>query len=104
MTQFLFVYHGGTMPETPEAGAASMKEWTDWMGSLGKALVSPGAPVGKSFTVALDGVREDGGANPTSGYSIVEAADMAAAVEMAKGCPMATDDSGSVEIAEIMPM
>ncbi len=104
MAQFLYVYHGGTMPETPEAGAASMKQWMDWMGGLGAKMVTPGAPVGKSWTVDKKGSREGGGANPTSGWSIVEAGSLAEAVAMAKGCPQAMDPAGSIEVAEIMPM
>ena len=103
MTQFLYVYHGGSMPETPEAGEAVMKQWMDWMGTLGAKLVTPGNPVGKSWTVDGNGAREGGGANPTSGWSVVEAASLAEAVEMAKGSPQATDPGGSIEVAEILP-
>ena len=104
MAQFLLVYHGGTMPETPELQAASMQEWRDWMGAVGAALVVPGAPVGKSWTIDMKGAREGGGANPASGYSVLEAATLADAVELAKGCPQASDPSGSIEIAEMMQM
>ena len=48
-------------------------------------------------------VAADGGANPVSGYSLVEAADLAAAQKIAKGCPI-LDAGGSVEIAETIPM
>lgn len=104
MAQFLLVYHGGTMPATPEGQAASMQEWRDWMGAVGAALVVPGAPVGKSWTIDLKGAREGGGANPVSGYSVLEAVDLQAALELAKGCPQASDPSGSIEVAEMMQM
>lgn len=103
MTKFVYVYHGGTMPATPEEGARIMAAWTAWFGSLGNAVVDAGAPFGKSTTVGATGVADNGGANPASGYSIVEAADMAAAVVMARGCPI-IGNSGSVEIAEVLPM
>lgn len=102
MKKFLFVYHGGKMPDTPEEGAKEMARWQAWMGGLGEALVEPGAPVGKSSTVSAQGVTNDGGANPASGYSIVLAPDLGAAIEMAKGCPIL--GNGSVEIAEIIQM
>jgi hypothetical protein len=56
------------------------------------------------MTVTADGVSEGGGANPTSGYTIVEVADAEAACEMAKGCPMVVDGSGSVEVAGLIDM
>jgi len=104
MAQFIFAYHGGKKPDTPEEGAKVMEAWKSWMGSIGDALIVPGAPVGMSKTVSSGGVADDGGANPLSGYSVVEAADISAASEMAKGCPMVVDGDGSVEVAEILEM
>lgn len=103
MPNFVFAYHGGSTPSTPEEGAAVMKKWTDWMGSIGESIVDGGAPVGPSHTVGPDGVAENGGANPLSGYSIIKAADMAAATKIAGGCPI-LEDGGTVEVAEAMEM
>ena len=103
MAKFMLAYHGGGMPETPEEGEKVMKAWGDWMGSLGAALVDGGAPLGMSKTVHAKGVDDNGGANPLSGYSVVEASDMDAAIAMAKGCPI-TFSGGSIEVAEAMPM
>ncbi|WIY26706.1 YciI family protein [Parasedimentitalea psychrophila] len=104
MAQFIFAYHGGKKPDTPEDGAKVMQAWKDWMGSMGDALIVPGAPVGMSKTVSASGIADDGGANPLAGYSVVEAASIDAASEMAKGCPMVVDGDGSVEVAEILEM
>jgi len=104
MPKFLFVYHGGGMPATPEEGERMMAEWMAWFASMGPAVVDGGAPVGKSVTVSKSGVTMDGGANPASGSSVIEAADQMAAAELAKGCPMVKDGTGSVEVAEILPM
>ena len=104
MSQFIFAYHGGKTPETPEQGEQVMAAWRAWMGGMGDALVQPGAPVGMSKTVSGTGVADNGGSNPVSGYSVVSAADMDAAVAMAKGCPMVVDGSGSVEVAEVHEM
>ncbi len=104
MPKFIFAYHGGGMPETPEEGEKVMAQWNAWYGQMGDKLVDGGAPVGMSSTVSKSGVKGDGGANPLSGYTVVEAADQAAACEMAKGCPMVQDGSGSVEVAPIMEM
>ena len=102
MSSYIFAYHGGKRPETPEAGAELMARWKAWMGGLGDALVNPGNPVGKSKTVGSGGVSDDGGSNPLSGFSIVKADSMDAALEMAKGCPHL--DHGTIEVAEAMEM
>lgn len=103
MPKFLYIYHGGGMPETEDAQQQAMAAWGAWMEGLGAALVDGGAPVGMSMTVGADGVADNGGSNPASGYSMVEADSQAAAAEMAKGCPIIAD-GGSVEVAEIMEM
>jgi len=103
MPKFVFAYHGGSMPDTPEEGAKLMEKWQSWLGGMGDDAVDFGNPVGPSKTVSASGVANDGGANPLSGYSLVNAPDMDAAIEMAKGCP-ALNNGGTVEVAEAMDM
>ncbi len=102
MPQYIFAYHGGKMPEDPEEGAKLMARWQAWMSGLGDGLVNPGHPVGKSSTVSSTGVTNDGGSNPLSGFSLVQADNVDAAIEMAKGCPHI--EHGTIEIAETMEM
>ena len=104
MPKFILAYHGGSAPEDPAEGEKVMAQWNAWYGGIGAALVDGGGPAGMSMTVSASGVAADGGANPLSGYTVIEAADQAAACEMAKGCPMVLDGSGSVEICEIIDM
>lgn len=101
MAKFMLAYHGGGMPETPEEGERMMAAWMSWLGGLGEAVADPGNPVGMSKTVHHDKVTDDGGSNPLSGYSILNAESIEAACEMAKGCPILEGGSGSVEVAEI---
>lgn len=101
MPRFLFVYHGGKKPETPEEGEKAMAAWSKWFEDMGAAVVDGGNPVGLSHTVASGGVETNGGANPVAGYSVIEAADQGAATAHAKGCPMLAD-GGTVEVAEII--
>src|SRR5450755_1685508 len=104
MAKYLFVYHGGGRPETKEAEQKAMADWGQWFGSMGKAVINGGNPVGKSWTVKSDGaVTKDGGANPASGYSLIDAKNYEEAVAYAKGCPL-LGSGGSVEIAEAMDM
>ena len=104
MPQFIYVYHGGKTPETPEEGAKEMALWEAWFGEMGEAVAIPGNPVGQSKTVSASGVEDHGGANPASGFTVVDAPDIDAAIEMAKGCPMVKDGSGSIEVAPIIEM
>ena len=104
MTNFLFVYHGGSMPETEEEGARVMAAWRGWLGGMGDAVVDFGNPVGQSSTLHADGsVTADGGANPVGGYSQVKADSMEQALELARGCPI-LEAGGSVEVAAIIEM
>lgn len=104
MAKYLFVYHGGSHPETEAETTEVMNAWGEWFGSMGSAVVDGGNPVGKSSTVKSDGtVASDGGANPASGYSLVEASDLDDALAKAGACPVLTA-GGSVEVAEAIDM
>lgn len=104
MAKFLFVYHGGTHPETDAEVAEVMDAWGQWMGALGAAVIDGGNPVGMSSTVHPNGkVTEDGGSNPVSGYGLFEASDKDDAILKAKGCPILAA-GGSIEVAEVVDM
>ena len=104
MAKYALVYHGGAMPETEEEGAAVMAAWGAWMGSIGEALTDPGNAFGTSTTVQSDGsTTDDGGANPATGYSLLEADSLDAAVALAATCPILAA-GGSVEVAETIDM
>ena len=104
MPDFIFAYHGGKAPESEAEGQKVMAEWNAWYQSMGDAVKHGGGPCGQSQTVSSGGVAGDGGANPLSGFTLVSAANQDAAAEMAKGCPMVGDGSGSVEVCEVLQM
>lgn len=105
MAKFLFVYHGGGKnPESEEEVAKVMDEWGQWFGGMGAAVIDGGNPVGQSNTVNADGsVSDNGGANPATGYSLIEASDLDDAAAKAKACPI-LKSGGSIEIAEAIDM
>jgi hypothetical protein len=70
---------------------------------LGDAAVSPANPLKNTSTVNPDGSVTSGGTTTMSGYTIVEADSMEAALEMAKACPF-LDIGGSLEVSELMQM
>ncbi len=104
MPDFIFAYHGGGAPESPEEGEKVMAAWGAWFESMGGAVRQPGNPVGMSKTVSATGVADNGGANPLSGYSVVQADTIEAACEMAAGCPILSDGNGTVEVAQVVEM
>ena len=101
MPQYLFIYHGGHTPTDPAEVEATMAAWGAWFQGMGPALEIPGNPVGQSYTVSGTGVVDNGGANPASGFTVVKAGSIEEATEMAGGCPMVVNGSGSVEVAEV---
>ena len=104
MTKFLLVYHGGNAPTSKEEGDKVMAAWGAWIGGLGSALTDVGNPTGASKTIAPGGkVSSGGGNNPTTGYSILEAASLDAAVAAVTTCPQLAA-GGTVEVAEITPV
>ena len=104
MPKFIFAYHGGGKPETAEEGEREMAKWQAWLGGMGASCADMGNPVGLSKTVTAGGVEDNGGANPLSGYSIVEADSIEAACAMAAGCPILEGAKGTVEVAPIIEM
>ncbi|MEP4034251.1 hypothetical protein [Roseibium polysiphoniae] len=83
---------------------AHMTAWRAWSGGLGDAVLDPGMPVGPSMTLNQDGsVTEGGGANPASGVTILQAASMEDALELAKPCPHLSA-GGTIEVAEALDM
>jgi len=93
------------MPPKDAAETKSVHDaWGAWFGTLGAAVVDGGNPVGKSSTVLPDGsLVSDGGPNPVSGYSLIEASNLAHAHRKARGCPL-LQAGGCIEIAEALDM
>ena len=103
MPQFIFTYHGGQQPETPEEGQKHMEEWKAWAASLGSALVNPGTPVGVTQLLTSNGVSDERASTPIMGFSILEAKDMDTALDMLKDNPHLTY-GGRLEVSEMMEM
>jgi hypothetical protein len=105
MAKFIIIYHGsGNMQSmSPEEGMAHRKKWMAWVEGLGDAVVTPGQPVKGNQMLSTDGASDAEGDNRISGYAVIEAADMGAAMEMAKGDPFMAM-GGSIQVAEMVSM
>ncbi len=102
MSSYVLFYHGGKKPESPEEGAKHMAKWKAWVHDLGDAVINPGTPLGKSKIVSASGVSDNDGSDPLTGFSIVKADSMDAALEIARGCPFL--DFGTIKVAEVKEM
>jgi hypothetical protein len=99
MAKFVFIYTGGgPMSDDAAVREAAMAAWMGWFGGLGAAVTDMGNPFGGSTTVGAAGTGSG-----ATGYSIVEATDLTAAAEMAKGCPIIAH-GGAVEVHEALGM
>jgi hypothetical protein len=102
MAKFLFVYYGGMMAATPAEQKKSMDAWMGWFGKMGEAVVDAGAPTKPGKILSKTGAKSIG-ADPVTGYSIIKAENMNAAVALAKGTPN-IPDGGQVAVYELLPM
>ncbi len=99
MKNYVLIYRGGPKFASREEGAAYMEKWKAWMDGMGDAVVNRGAPFGRTMIVNADGASEGGGA---SGYTVLQAEDMDAALALVKPCPHTA--FGSIAVAEAMDM
>jgi hypothetical protein len=98
MANYLFAYKGGGMAGTDKQRGEQKAAWGQWFGTLGAAVVDGGNPCGASKTVARDGSIKNE-TSGVSGYSVIKADSLDAALKLAKGCPL-LKAGGSVEVYE----
>ncbi len=101
MAKYVLAFRGGGMPESEEAQAQVMQAWDAWFRELGAAVVDPGNPTSRGRTIRADGSVEPEGPATLSGYTIIQADDLDAAVELAKGCPVLASGA-SIDLAEVV--
>ena len=103
MKQYVFVYLGGQQPAEPKDAEAHFKKYMRWLSSLGDAVVVPTIPLKDTTTVDSDGTIRQGGSSAMSGFSILRAESMDAALSIAQACPF-LEIGGSLEVSELMEM
>ena len=88
-TTFLLLFSGGRMPEGDEETKQVTAAWENWMGKYHESITDPGnpfTPVAK--TIRTDGSVGDAPAGGPSGYTVLKADSLEAAVNIAKECPV----------------
>jgi hypothetical protein len=103
MAQYIITYLGGDQPSSPEEGKQHFAKYKEWLSSLGNSAVSPANPLKGTSTVNSDGTVTAGSTTSMSGFTIIEADSMEAALLIAKACPF-LDIGGSLEVSELMQM
>jgi hypothetical protein len=104
MSKFLFIYHAPTTPADaapadPAEMEAVMGQWMAWAGRVGDGLLDFGAPLAGGVNVTAEGTSPS--TREVAGYSIVEAADMDAALSLAQGHPHLNMPGGcTIEVHE----
>jgi hypothetical protein len=113
MSEFVFLFRASDAGRraalgTPETAQRSLQAWVAWMRDLEAKghLKSPGQPLAPSGSVVRGPQRAvtDGpyveAKDMVLGFIVVEARDLAQAIELSRPCPMLEGD-GSVEIRPV---
>src|SRR5438105_2399397 len=99
MSTFLVTYHGGSgMPTDPGQMEQVKMAFGTWVAGAGKAVVDPGAPL-RMATQVSNGAPAP--AVAIGGYSIVEAPNVEAAVEVLKSHPFVAR-GGTLQVDEVL--
>jgi hypothetical protein len=114
MSQFVYLFRASEAEQvehmgTPERAQQSMQAWLSWIRELEAKghLKDPGQPLERTGKVVRGKTKlvTDGPfvevKDLVAGFMVVEARDLAQALELSKGCPM-LDGNGSVEIRPVM--
>jgi hypothetical protein len=86
------------MPEDEEGRRQAMAAFATWVEQTGKALIDPGAPLGPAKTVSSTSVTDGPAQGPFGGYSIIDANDINAAVELVRRHPF-VGRGGSLQVS-----
>lgn len=103
MAKFMLVYLGGEQPSTPEEGKKHFDEYREWLVSLGDSVVSAANPLKDTHVITPDGKAQSGSSTMMSGFSVLEAPSIEAAVLMSESCPF-LKIGGTLEVSEMINM
>ena len=101
MPQFIFAYLGGNQPSSPEEGRAHFEKYTKWITDIGTKALVPMIPLKDTVTINPDNTISDGTTTTMSGYTIIDAESLEAALEVGRACPF-LEIGGSLDVSEIM--
>jgi len=100
MANYVLTYYAEPTFASAEEGAAYQAKWRAWVADIGDAFVNPGTPFSRTMRVSPAGVAETDGAHRLTGFSILAAESLDAAVAVAQRCPHL--EHGTIDVAEAM--
>jgi hypothetical protein len=109
MSEFVYLYRGGSREGSPEQMQQVMQRWMAWFKDLsqkghvkdqGQPLERAGKVVKGKQKVVTDGPFAEA-KDVVGGYTLIEARDLEQAVELSKGCPI-LEREGAVEVRPVM--
>ena len=106
MSEFTYLFRGRQTSASPEQRQKHLEKWVVWFKELGAQghIKDPGHPLEGTGKVVkgTQKIVKDGpyaeAKDVVGGYMLIEAQDLAHAVELSKGCPI-LEVGGSVEYA-----
>jgi hypothetical protein len=110
MSEFVYLFRGGEVSGSPEQMQQYMQKWGSWIKQLTeKGFSKGGQPLDRAGKIVKGNPKTvtDGpfaeSKDLVGGYLLVEAKDVAHAVELSSGCPI-LDVGGFVEVRPVMKM
>ena len=100
MKRFMICYFGGDQAASKEEGQRQFARYQQWLSDLGDAAIEPMIPLRNTQTILPDRSTTKGSAAALSGYTVVQAASLEAAIGLAQDCPF-LDVNGTLEVAEL---
>jgi hypothetical protein len=108
MSEFTYLFRGRDTVTSPEQMQKTTQKWVAWFKELGEKghIKYPGHPLegtGKVVKGSQKAVHDGPFAESkdiVNGFTLIEARDLAQAVELSKGCPI-LEAGGSVEVRPI---
>ena len=101
MAQYIICYFGGNHPTSPEDAQQHFEKYKQWLTALGDAAVSPANPLKGTRSVSPEGGESEGSVTGMSGFTVIEADSLDAAIDISRSCPF-LDIGGSLEVSELL--
>jgi hypothetical protein len=105
MARFLVTYHGGEIPRDPEfvpggSAARNTAAVMAWFRESGSSVVDWGGSVRPGAAVSAEGSKDGLAGGPLNGWTVIEAADAAAAAGLLQNHPFVSLCGGILQIWE----
>ncbi len=103
MSNYVLIFTGGNMPANESEIKKINDDWMAWFKRLDKAVIDQGNPFSPmAKTISIDGrVSDDPDCSMLTGYTVIQAMSMDAAIQIAKSCP-ALKSGSRISVYETM--